>query len=93
MQSKDEIIQEILRVLQNIEASELPDELKAEAYRMTSQFIHLLFGNILGGLGDSVIELQEMIDRQLHENLERIYQKQRINESNDDDDDPGETVH
>jgi len=92
MKTKEELVQDIMRVLQNVEGSDLSEDLKIEVYRMTAQFIHLLLGDILGGLSDNLIEIQNFINTQLIESMEKVHEKQRQREGHGDDHDPGETV-
>jgi hypothetical protein len=88
MKSKEEFIQDIMRVLQNIDHPEITEEMKLELYRLISQFAHLMLGNVLAGFADSILEAQALITHQLHENMERVMKKRYP-----DSDGGEETVH
>lgn len=88
MKTKNELIQSIMKVLQNIDRPEITEEMKVELYRLTSQFIHLMLANTLAGFADSILETQEFITRQLKENIVRITKKKH-----QDNDKEKETIH
>ena len=75
MKSKDELIQDIMRVLQHIDHPEITEQMKIRLYRLISQFAHLMLGNTLAGFGDSIEEAQQLISRQLKQNIERAMNK------------------